>query len=100
MRRMEPYMKDATFARRRKMSFVIANVSALLVLIAIVIRLARDWHSKSGFFHFWVLFMLGDFVLLWFSLMREESTRLSWHNLSSLSFAVLVLLGAEGSLSS
>jgi hypothetical protein len=91
---------DVIFTRRRKISFVIANASALFLLAAVSIRLVRHWHDSSGLFHFWVLFLIGDFVLLWFSLVREKSARLSWSNLLSLSFALLVLLGAEGILSS
>ncbi|MFZ0770437.1 MAG: hypothetical protein WCA49_04215 [Candidatus Sulfotelmatobacter sp.] len=93
-------MTDLTFTRRRKVSFVIANASALLLLAAMGIRLARYWNNTSGLLHFWALFMVGGFVFLWFSLVREKSARLSWSNLLSLCFAVLVLLGADGILSS
>jgi hypothetical protein len=92
-------MADMTFSRRR-ISFVMANASALLVLAGIGADLARYWNNTSWFFHFWGLFMVGSFVLLWFSLVREKSTGLSWSSLLSLCFALLVLLGAEGILSS
>lgn len=92
-------MMDTTFTRRRKISFVIANASALLLLGAIGVRLARCWNNTSELFHFWAVFMAAAFGLLWFSLVREKSARLSWNNLLSLCFAVLVLLGAEGILS-
>jgi|HubBroStandDraft_1064217.scaffolds.fasta_scaffold33652_1 hypothetical protein len=92
-------MQDLTLTRRRTTSFVIANASALLVVSGICIRLVRHWHVTSGPFHFWVLFLVGSFVLLWLSLTREKGDRLSWKNLTSLLFAILVLLAAEGALS-
>jgi len=93
-------MTDATFQMRKKISFAIANGSALLLVVGICARLARRWSDTSGLFHFWVLFTVADFAMLWLTLLRGKNERLSWSDLLSLSFAVLVLLGAEGILSS
>jgi hypothetical protein len=91
-------MKDNVLMTRRTISFVIANASALLLVAGICIRLVRRWHATSGTFHFWTFFLVGSFVLLWLSLTRQQNTRLSWSNLTSLLFAILVLLGVENAL--
>lgn len=76
-----------------------ANATALLTLSAICIRLVRHWHIMPERLHFGVVFLMVNFVLLWLSLIREKDVRLSWGNLRSLLFAVLVLLAAANSLS-
>jgi hypothetical protein len=92
-------MHDLGLTRRKTTSFVIANASAFLVVSGIGIRLVRHWHATSGSFHFWVLCLVGNFVLLWLSLTRAKDDRLSWNNLTSLLFAILVLLAAGEALS-
>jgi hypothetical protein len=92
-------MTDSTFARRKRISFVIANATALLTLAAICIRLVRHWHITPERLHFGVVFLMANFVLLWLSLVRDKDVRLSWGNLRSLLFAVLVLLAAEVTIS-
>ena len=83
----------------RKVSFVMANAAALLLLAAICVRLARHWNSTSSDFHFYVLFLVGSFPFLWVSLLRDKSCWFSWANLSSLGFSIVVLYAVQGAIS-
>jgi len=76
----------------KKIQFAVVNVAALVLVVALCVRLIRRWTITSGDFHYWAIGLLIVFALLWASLLREKNSPMS------LGTAALVLFAAEGSI--